>query len=553
MKCREAGFRQARSARALVLGACLGLLGCGEEIPKPKNLLILSVDTLRADAIGAAGYPKARTPHIDRLVAEGTYFTTALAPIPRTTPALGSLLTGLWPQRHGSREVGDPIRKEVVTLAQILSRRGFATMAVSANDTAGPKQGLDRGFERFITYRDLIANHGDHLYRDLTEIPPDNPGWATVVTDQALALLRSTPSDRPFFLWTFYFDPHFLYRPPKPWQGEVAAERCWELYEYFQDHRGESGQVFSDVGGVATRALEDCRRLYDAEIAYTDAEIGRLLTALAEMDKLEETLILFVADHGENFGESGLFFEHGDNVHDAGLRVPFVWRGPGIASGRRDQGVVSLVDVLPTLLELLGVPKEERPTLDGVDLTPRLGSDAPVRAAERRVVFAESATAMWNEAVRHVTTGRTWWRVCINDERFSLCEIPHQEPGVYRLYDHVADPKLSRDVSSDHPAAVTKLRAASTRWPPETARERAAHTGRFKLVQVPQLEGGYATHLYDLEADVVEEVDVSERYPKVRSYLLYELERWATTLPGAVERTPDPELEATLRSLGYLE
>ncbi|NJL30094.1 MAG: sulfatase, partial [Thermoanaerobaculia bacterium] len=370
-------FRAFVSRTAPVLAIALLWLGCGDRDARPKNLLILSVDTLRADAIGAAGYQAARTPNIDRLAAEGTYFTTALAPMPRTTPALGSLLTGLWPQRHGSREVGDPIREEVATLAEIFSQRGFATLAVSANDTAGPKQGLDRGFERFVTYRDLIASHGDHLYRDLTDIPPDNPGWATVVTDQALALLRATPPEQPFLLWTFFFDPHFLYRPPRPWQDQVEAGRCWELYGYFQEHRQESGQVFSDVGGVATRALEDCRRLYDVEIAYTDAEIGRLLAALAEMGRLEETLVVFVADHGENFGESGLFFEHGDNVHDAGLRVPLIWKGPGMAPGRRDPGVVSLVDVMPTLLEVFGVPGDQRPTSDGVDLAPRLWSRAP--------------------------------------------------------------------------------------------------------------------------------------------------------------------------------
>ncbi|NJL28298.1 MAG: hypothetical protein HC897_10595 [Thermoanaerobaculia bacterium] len=160
---------------------------------------------------------------------------------------------------------------------------------------------------------------------------------------------------------------------------------------------------------------------------------------------------------------------------------------------------------------------------------------------------------MWNEAVRHATTGRLWWRVCVNDERFTLCEIPNQEPGVFRLFDHAADPKLSHDVSIEHPHQVARLREAWTRWPPETARERAAHTGRFKLVQTPLLEGGYSSRLFDLETDPAERVDVGDRFPKVRKSLLYELERWAATLPGAVERAPDPELEATLRSLGYLE
>jgi len=533
---------------ALGLAACSG----GEE---RKNLLIVSVDTLRADALGFAGYEAAQTPNLDRLAAEGTVFTRAIAPIPRTTPALGSLLTGRWPQHHGSREVGDPIVDGVTTLAEVLSRRGYVTLAVSANNAAGPKQELDRGFDRFITYDDLIEIYGDDLYRDLTPIPPDRKGWATAVTDQALALLGAAPRDEPYFLWLFYFDPHFLYRPPEPWQSGVEAEGCWRLYRYFGEHRKESGQVFADVGGVASEALEDCRRLYDVEITYADAEIGRLIETLRASGRLEDTVIHFVADHGENFGEAGLFFEHGDNVHGAGLQVPFVWSGPGIARGRRDEGVVSLVDTLPTILELLGVPGDERPPVDGIDLSPRLDPSEPQkRPDERRVVFAESATAMWNEAVGRLTTGRTWWRVCINDQRFALCEIPGEAPGEYLLYDHAEDPELSLDVAAEHPEAVERLLEAWRHWPPETARERTARTRRFKLVERPRLDGGYDAELYDLENDPAEAVDVKEEFPKVYGFLSRELADWTATVPGETEERPhDPELEETLRTLGYIE
>ena len=548
-----------RTAPALAwLTTAVIFAGCSEpEPPRPLNLLVISVDTLRADAIGAAAglpfvspdSPPARTPNIDRLADDGTYFTSAFAPMPRTTPALASLLTGLWPQHHGSRDVGDPII-DVATLAEILKARGYATLAMSTNDSAGPKQGLDRGFDHFATYSQLIDVHGDDLYRDLTAVPPDKLGWASASNRRTLELIDLAPADQPYFLWVFYFDPHFLYRPPSPWQDGVEAERCWQLYEYFGEHRQLAGQVFSDVGGVATEALAACRRLYAAEVAYTDHEIGLLLSALDERGRLDDTVIVFVADHGENFGEGGLFFEHGDNAHDAGLRVPLIFTGPGIEPGRRDAGAVSLVDVVPTTLALLGLPIPEG--LDGVDLSSRLRAAGAASEYRRRVVFAESATAVWNEAVEHVTTGRTWWRVCINGPRFALCEIPGEAPGVYTLYDHVADPALSRDVAAEHPDEVATLLESWQSWPPESARQRVAQTAEFKLVETPRLEGGYQAKLYRLADDPLETTDVSAEHPDVYRHLAAALAEWTADLPDPPERLPDPELEETLRSLGYV-
>lgn len=532
----------------VVLGA-VWLGGCGDS--PPLNIVVISVDTLRADALGITGDASATTPHIDSLAARGTWFTEAIAPIPRTTPALASFHTGLWPQHHGSRDVGDAIG-EVATLAEILNERGYTTLAVSANASAGPDQGFDRGFDHFVTYGDLVDRYGKNLYRDLTDVGPEQPGWATVVNEQVLNLVDEAPSDEPFFLWAFYFDPHFQYRPPSPWQDDVAAESCWQLYEYFEARRKLAGQVFSDVHGVASEALEDCRKLYAAEIAYTDFEIGRLLAALEERGRLRNTVVVFLADHGENFGEGGLYFEHGDNAHDAGLRVPLAFAGPGVEANKRDRGPVSLVDVTPTLLGLLGLDGLAQ-GMDGIDLTSRLRpGGAPDRAARQRVVFAESATAVWNEAVEHVTTGRTWWRVCINGPPFTLCEIPKEAPGEFLLYNHEEDPGLLQDIASNHPEVVEELRAAWQHWPHESARQRVARTAGFKLVEFPLLEGGYEAKLFYLPDDPAEEVNVAGEYPEVFEYLHAALARWTANLPPMPERQADPELEAVLRSLGYV-
>lgn len=534
---------------AVVLVVLLG--GCRTE-KRPRHLILISVDTLRADALGFMGHSEARTPVIDRLASEGTAFTNAVTTMPRTTPGLASLMTGRWPSGHLSREVGDPIAENVTTLAEVLKAQGFRTLAVSANSTAGPNEGLARGFDDFVTYEDLVERYGERLYRDLSDVAPDQPGWATAVTDEGLRLLEE--AEEPLFLWLFYFDPHLMYRPPSPWQDGVSAEKCWELYDHYDEYRDVAGQVFADVGGIASRAVEDCRRLYDAEIAYTDAEIGRLLQGLEGL--LDDSLVVFTADHGENFGEGGLFFEHGDNVHDAGLRVPLIFRGPGIAAGRRDDGVVSLVDVVPTVVGLLGLGDEAREAdvqADGVDLGARLRfgeSEPPPRS---RVVFAESASSLWNEAVDQLVTGRQGWTpVCVHGERFTLCDDPKREPR-WQLYDHVADPQLNQDVADQYPQEVEVLREAHERWPAESARQRTVRGDRFKLVQRPLLEGGWGASLYDLANDPAEENDVSGDHPVIYQGLLRQLEGWVAQAPtGTDERPMDPELAKRLRDLGYL-
>jgi arylsulfatase A-like enzyme len=539
-----------RRALLLLAFALLAVGGCRPSVEAPRNLLIISVDTLRADALGFAGNAAARTPRLDRLARSGTTFSEAITPLPRTTPGLASLLTGLWPKAHGSRDVGDPLRAEVTTLAQVLARRAYSTLAVSANASASAKEGMARGFQRFVDYDALIVRQRGELYRDLTAVAPNRPGWAETTTDAALELLAAAPRDRPFLLWIFYFDPHFAYRPPSPWQDGVQASRCWQLYEYFGGHRDEAGRLFSNVAGVAAPAVADCRRLYDAEVAYTDHEIGRLLDGVEARRGLADTLVVFTADHGENLGEGNLWYEHGDNVHDAGLRVPLVFAGPGVAKGRRDSSSVSLVDVMPTVLSLLVLRTALR--FDGQDLSRHLAADRAPRADRRRPVFAESGTAIWNEAVEHVTTGRTWWRVCVNDERWSLCQIPKEKPGVFFLYDHRRDPQLLHDVAAANPQEVSRLLPAWQRWPPESARQRAVRTARFKLVELPRVEGGYRQVLYDLVADPAESRDVSADFPRQRAALARALEQWTRDLTPIGPRAEDPELEERLRALGYV-
>lgn len=528
---------------AMAIGSVAG--GCAGVPPGP-DVILITVDTLRADRLGYMGYEGASTPRIDRLAAEGTAFTQAITTMPRTTPAVASLMTGLWPHHHGSREVGQPMGS-YPTLAAVLAARGYETLAVSGNGVAGPAQGLSDGFRRFVTRDEIARRYGTMLARGFHSMP-SGIGPAEAVTEQAVRLVRAVDADTPVFLWVLYMDPHLPYwtRHSRP----ETAPACWELYSRWTVNRADMGAVMADVDRQATAALPDCSRLYDEEIAFTDAAIGRLLDELAALRRLDEAIVVFTADHGENLGEWGLFFEHGDNVHDAAVRVPLVFRGPAIGSGREDPGPASLVDVAPTLLSLAGIPDRSRPAMDGADLSDSLGPVAP--EIERGPRFAESATAMWAGAVRHVTSGTTQSRACVNGPRFSLCTEGSDSAAPLALFDHLADPRLLYNVAEQFPDAVEELTSAWEVWPPGSARYLIARTPDYKLLLSPRLQGGYSEALFDLRDDVSEAVDVARAAPEVVASLRDALDRWRADLMIPMVYGPDPAVERSLRALGYI-
>lgn len=514
----------------LAVTAAVLLGGCAVAPPAPRlpagaDIVLITVDTLRADRLGAYGHGAAQTPNIDRLAAEGKTFFQATTPFPRTTPALVSMFSGLWPQHHGSREVGQPPKK-VWMLAQLLQAQGYFTVGISANGAAGRDQHLDRGFDLFLDYRDLDSGRAAH------------------VTRRTIELLAEVPDGRPLFLWVHYIDPHYPYRPLPKWMPE-GVEPCIELMERHQD---TPGQVISNREGQSEAVLEECLRLYDAELTYTDFEVGRLLDAVDGAGRLAEGLVIFTSDHGDNQGEQGLYFQHGPNVHDASLLVPLIFRGPGIEPGA-DHEAVRLEDLPPTVLSLLGVPRDVWPAFDGEDFSPRLGAASARRPADRRVALAESGSSLMVESHNYLLSGRAHKFYCLNARQYALCGEPGQPP---RLYDHVADPDLQNDISAQHPQVFERLSQAREVWPPELARERTARTPRFKLVERPLLQGGYRRYLYDLAADPGAEVDVLAKHPKVAGELGAALEAWAEDLPRqAVPERTDEQVEA-LRALGYI-
>jgi len=427
---------------------------------RAPNVLLLTVDTLRPDYMSMNGYDRATTPKLDALISGGFYFDRALSPIGRTTPALASLLTGAYPHRTGVRGLTDSLADGVETLAERLERAGYQTTAVVSNQVLASRRRLDAGFAHY----DMAKDDRD----------------ASATTQAALEQLAVLRRDRPAFVWVHYIDPHVPY-DSTPNLVRMMDPTYVGRYARSFGHRRRPGEPVdahrtfpADLPkGIATHRnpLPDAvnahiRRLYAADIRFLDLQIGRLLAGIRAFGS-DDWLIVFTADHGENLGEHALFFDHGDYVDNASTRVPLAFvlpRGHPLHGAGHCPGWVSLVDVAPTLLELLRLdPSTElREQFEGRSLAPCFRGEP----LDERPVFAESGFSYYPDLLypprENSVAGRT--RAVIHDG-FKLVWSPGSPPEhaweLYRLDD---DPHETHDLyRPDHPA-LPALRAQLQRW-----------------------------------------------------------------------------------------
>jgi len=421
------------------------------------NVLLITIDTLRADYLGCYGNDSANTPNIDRLGREGLLFENAFTPIPSTLASHSSILTGLYPHEHGVRDNAVYfLPEEIDTLGEILVDQGYETAAFVSAFVLNEQFGIAQGFAHFDDQMDdPIESEAVSKRRDL----PEYSRWwieqkakpfqrsAENTATQALAWLEERRGGAPFLCWVHLFDPHMPYTPPASWQEHLAA--------------GEPGsgmmdgtmatvheQVKANNGILRTGDLKRMQELYAAEVAYTDHWVGRLLAALDDLGVRENTLIVFASDHGESFGEHlGLFFEHNSSVFDETLHVPLIVAAPpsaGLASGR-DAAVASLVDVTPTILDYLEIPPPE--VLSGCSLIAahkNSGETDPFAAGQQgRKVYFESLCSMqamptpiFYKGVRSLD-----WKL------FRVMENNSTQRKVWRFFNVRTDPGEQRDLS----------------------------------------------------------------------------------------------------------
>ncbi len=366
----------------------------------PKNLLLVSIDTLRADHLGCFGYAAAQTPRLDALARSGLSFTRATTVMPLTLPAHSSLMTGTFPAWHGVRDNGGfYVADEQVTLAETLRDKGFRTGGFVSAFVLDHRWGIAQGFEKYFDDFDL-EKFGDAPGMDSIQ----RPGSETV--DQALAWLQAD-RERPFFAWVHLYDPHTPYEAPEPFRSRFPSTM---------------------IGA------------YDAEIATADAQVGRLLDALDAEGRLDNTLVVVTGDHGEMLGEHGEQ-SHGFFIYDAATHIPVIVSGPGVPA-REVPDQIRIVDLMPTALELLhvAVPKQ----VQGVSLM-------PLTRGEHLSLVAQSES--WYPRYHY-----GWSElISLQDNRVQYIRAPRPE-----LYDLQVDPGELVDKSKEAAGRIATLERALT-------------------------------------------------------------------------------------------
>lgn len=395
--------KRIRGAVALIL--CLFVLGAivsckrpGASSPaplRPLNVVVITIDTLRPDHLACYGYGQTETPTLDRVAQSGVLFENAVTQTPLTPPSHASIFTGLNPPNHGVRDTGGFILSAATpTLASILQQRGWDTAAFISSSVLKKRFGFDHGF---AVYDDQMPHPGKGH-----EFLEDAERRAGATVDRAVQWLDSRHSG-PFFLWVHVYDPHTPYDPPSPFR------------ERYKD------------------------RPYDGEIAYTDRELGRLLEAVHRKSPAGNTLIAVLSDHGESLGEHGEF-SHGVFLYDSTLRIAFLLSGPGVPAGLRVKQQTRTIDLLPTILGLMGGTPQA--AVQGSSLVPYFTAGN----ANTSVSYAETLYPKINMGWAELRAIRT--------NQWKYIRAPKPE-----LYDLVQDPGETRNVLAGHPAEVRKIEA----------------------------------------------------------------------------------------------
>jgi len=320
-------------AAALLVAAAVAAAGCEQGAQRTPNLLIVVVDTLRADRLGAYGNERGLTPFLDELAARAVVFTNAYAVTSWTCPSVASLMTSRFPSQHHVVSFAAPLADGELTLAEALAPLHYVMGGFSANFRLMASLGYGQGFDEWQTR--------------VADIP------AAEINERALRWLDSVwsrDSDRPAMLYLQYIDPHAPYDPPEPFRGRFARAGG--------DAAAANTKLLANRWFLLERADVDLlKSLYDAEVASVDAEMRRLFAELQERGFLDDAIVVVTADHGEEFWEHGNL-SHGIALYEESVRVPLIIATPGQRDGRRVDETVSLVDVAPTLLSLLGLPEE---------------------------------------------------------------------------------------------------------------------------------------------------------------------------------------------------
>ncbi len=433
-----------RSPGIAALAALLLLAACGpapapEPEPDPAatppalsgaatdwNVLLVSVDTLRADRLGAWGYDRRLTsPRLDQLVASGTRFDRASAPRAITWPSLATVLSGLYPSGHGVVQNGYDLPDDVETMPRILHRAGYQTGAFLGNMCSANHTGWDQFF--------CGAGKDPDVNREAWE-------WAKGIDHQ-----------RPFLMWVHYFGAHSPYYNGGAFLGDLVEPG---YRGPVHAKKGALNRIMTDAIDLDGEDLDRLDTLYDAAVMGTDANAASLLDALGSLGLLEKTLVVFTADHGEDLYDHHGYIYHACSVYESGLHVPLAFVAPGlIPAGSVAPDPVELGDILPTVLDLLGI---EAPG-------PFHGRSRVADLEGRPEATEHASFSQYGETRIRTAQAGDWKLVSNPDDHLPRC-FEGAPPDLYpietvELYDLATDPGETTNLAADHPERVRALLA----------------------------------------------------------------------------------------------
>ena len=403
------------------------------------SVLLISVDTLRSDKVGAYGEKEVYTPWIDKLVKLGVQFDTTLTTVPRTNPSFASMFTSKMPSGNKVRSLKDTFEPFNNSIAEIFENNGYYTAAVTSNPLMGVKSGFAQGFEYY---------YNNPAEFDVMNVSSD-------ISKKTVEMLDKL-KDREFFLWVHFSDPHYPYKPPYPYdiiyqQNHEKSDASLKIYDELEKQGQIKDQLYF-FNKLTKNENEHLKYLYHGTVTYTDKEIGKIITKLHELDIFEDVIIIFISDHGESLGEHDYYYEHGDFTYNSTVKIPLILKSSNFKKGTLIQNnQISVLDILPTISEMCGLKLDGFHDFDGLSLVQLIDNGFPLK---REYLLGESGFSFYPKNSRREIGGVEWkWRfLCTEDWKLILKPMKDEEGKTYydfELYDLKNDPQETRNIYSD--------------------------------------------------------------------------------------------------------
>ena len=433
---------------AAVLLATL-LAGCGPGQPRtPRHVVLITIDTLRADHMSVYGYPRATTPRIQALADAGVVFERAIAQWPKTGPSMASAFIGQYPQTTGiTHKAAVKLPEAYLTLPELFQRQGFHTIAAVSNGVLAERLGWDAGFDEYLaTWPKDGIPPGKGALRKLMA--------ADQVNALALPALERHAEGERLFLWLHYYDPHSPYLLPEGTENPFLGDA---------HYRGGETVHLEALGMHSLaphRELKYYVAQYDANILVVDRAVGEVIDRMRSLEMLDDTLIVLTSDHGESLGEHDLNFGHGRHPYNTTAHVPLLFFYPGAFDARRVAEPVELVDLYPTLRDLIA-PDHEIPGLEGDSLVPRLiGDQPPEQAPEAAFAFSQAGDRSVPHHYRSIQDST--WKLVYHPPVYRRKR--QVKPELYELYNLEQDPLETENLAEIHVDQLRRLRRELFAW-----------------------------------------------------------------------------------------